>query len=94
MLDREINISPVLFKVLSSLLSTGKIEHEENLLDLSPVQTITISKGKVTLDPPAKVSAKIAGIRILTTISEITKSGSGINININNSPIDLELKPK
>lgn len=81
-----------IYDALTALLKDGKVEKDGKLIDFSPVQTITISNGKVTLNPPARISAKIGMLRINTTISEIRKTGTGIKVDINNSPLDVELR--
>lgn len=85
-------IPPEVYDALSALLKDGKIEKDGKLIDFSPVQTITIREGKIILNPPARISAKIGMLRVNTTISEIRKTGTGIKVDINNSPIDVELR--
>lgn len=88
------NIDPDLFKALLSLIRTGKVEKNGKLLDLSPVQTIQIAEGKVTFNPPLKVSGKFGPIRINTTVTEVSaKALDSILVDIDSSPINVEIKP-
>lgn len=94
MFDKVINVTPELFANLESCISSGVWNFGSGKLDLSPVQTIRLFKGKITFDPPAKVSAVIGDIRINTTITEIVRGSGRIKVDINNSPINLEIRPK
>jgi len=94
MIDVPIRIPKLVHDMLQSLLRTGKIEYEGKIIDLSPVQTITIKDKVLTFSPPAKVQATIMGVNIKTTLSSITAKDSGVHIEIDNSPVDLELKPQ
>ena len=85
-------IPPETYDLIAGLLNNGKIEKGGKLIDFSPVQTITISNGKISFHPPAKISAKLGMLRINTTITEIRKTGTGIKVDIDNSPIDVELR--
>ncbi len=96
-MDRSINIDENVFALLADLLATGKAEKDGKSIDLSPVQTITISANKLILDPPAKVSAKVGPIRLKTTLSSIVLHDAKekrIELQLDRSPIDIELKPK
>jgi len=89
-----IRVPKLVYDMLQSLLRTGKIEYEGKSIDFSSVQTITIKDKVLTFSPPAKVQATIMGVNIKTTLSSITAKDSGVHIEIDNSPVDLELKPQ
>lgn len=93
MIDKELKISPQLYQILSALLESGKAVDDFFELDLSTVQTITIKSGKLRFNPPADLKIKYMGISLNTTISEITNKRKGIEVNIDNSPIDLKVVP-
>lgn len=95
MLDYIWKIDPDLYRMLESLLKTGKVERNGKLLDLSPVQTITIQDGLVKFDPPLRVAGKFGSIRVNTTITEVrAKADSSIFVDIDSSPINLEIHPQ
>ena len=94
MLDHVEKIDPDLYRMIESLLKTGKIEKDGKLIDFSAVQTISIRGGKATFNPPLKVSGKFGPIRINTTITEITaKADSSIFVDIDSSPLNVEIRP-
>jgi len=93
MIDKELEISPQLYRQLSNLLESGKVVDDFFELDLSEIQTISIKAGKLQFNPPVKVKIKYMGISLNTTISEITNKRKGIEVNIDNSPIDLKVVP-
>ena len=94
MLYIPFKISMEQYESLESLLNTGKFEHEKFSLDLSPVQNISLSGGVMELSPPAKLEATAGPVNIKTTITEIKiKKRGGILINIDNSPVDVEISP-
>lgn len=93
MINAPIKIPKLVHDLLQSLLRTGKIEYEGKSVDFSPVQTITIKDKVLTFNPPPKVQVTVMGINIKTTISSITAKDSGIHVEVDNSPVDLELKP-
>ena len=95
-MDYGIKIDADTFKLLAALLSTGKAEKDGKSIDFSPVQTITLKNNKLLLDPPAKVSAKFGPLRFRTTLSAVTLNESGeqsIEIELDKSPVDIEIKP-
>lgn len=93
MIDKELKIPPQLYRQLSDLLESGKVVDDFFELDLSHVQTITVKGGKLIFSPPVAVKIKYMGISLNTTISEITNKRKGIEVNIDNSPIDLKVVP-
>ena len=95
-MDYGIKIDRNTFKLLADLLSTGKAEVDGKSIDFSPVQTMTLKDNQLVLDPPAEVSAKFGLIRLRTTLSAVTlKEGDEqrIEIELDKSPVDIELKP-
>ena len=94
MIDVPIRIPKQVYDMLQELLRTGKVDYEGKVIDFSPVQTITIKDKVLTFSPPAKVQATVMGINIKTTLSSITAKSDGVHIEIDNSPVDLELKPQ
>lgn len=93
MINAPIKIPKLVYELLQSLLNTGKIEYEGKIIDFSPVQTITIKDKVLTFDPPPKVQVSVLGINIKTTVSSLTARATGVHVEIDNSPVDLELKP-
>jgi hypothetical protein len=89
-----IKMEPALYEMLRGLLTDGIITQDGKTLDVSPVQDITIRDGVMRFNPPAKIVADYGVIKIQTTVSSLTVRTNGIRIEIDNSPIDLELKPK
>lgn len=94
MMNQRIDISPTIYRLIESLLKTGKIEKDGKLVDFGSVQTITIENGLMKLNPPLKISGKFGPVRINTTVTEISSNSNGsIVVDINNSPINLEIRP-
>lgn len=92
-----IEIDPDVFAIISTLLDTGKYEKDGKSIDFSPVQNIRIADGKMEFDPPAKISAKFGFIKVNTTLSSLALNEAGqqkIRIEVDNSPVDLELRPE
>jgi len=89
-----IKMEPTLYELLRGLLLNGIVTQDGKTLDVSPVQEITIRDGVMTFNPPAKIIADCGLVKIQTTVSTLTAKSSGIRIEVDNSPIDLELKPK
>ena len=92
-----VEINPDVFAIISRLLATGKYEKDGKSIDLSPVQTIRIDDGVLVFNPPAKISAKFGPFKINTTLSSLTLNEAGeqtIRIEVDNSHIDLELRPE
>lgn len=93
-MNYPVAIDPKAYEMLRSLLSKGIVEQEGKTLDFSPVQQITIRNGVMTLNPPAKVIAEYGPIKLRTTISSLTVQANGIHVEVDNSPVDLELRPQ
>jgi len=91
-----VEINADVFAVISTLLATGKYEKDGKSIDLSPVQDIRITNGVMVFNPPAKISANFGPFKIKTTLSSLTLNEAGeqkIRIEVDNSPVDLELRP-
>ena len=93
MLKIPIDIPPEIYELIKTFLETGVVEKDGKIVDFSPVQTVTIAEGGVTFDPPAKVAAKVGPVNIKTTITTIRVKKGGIKIDIDNSPVDVEVRP-
>lgn len=94
MMDYKVDIPKKYFDMAKDLLEKGKIDYNGNIIDFSGVSDIKITGGELIFDPPVKISAKIGPVRLKTTITKIESKGSGIQIGIDNSPVDLELRPE
>jgi hypothetical protein len=92
-LNKKIEVSPELYDQLKTFLERGIVQQDGSTIDFSPVQTITISRGKATFSPPASFKTQLGPIRVETTISSASVKANGIKIEIDNSPIDIEVKP-
>ncbi len=94
MINHPVRIEESVYDMLRDILTHGRVERDGKLLDFSMVQTIQIQGGKIEFNPPARVEAKIGPITVKTTISALKLKRNGIKVEIDNSPIDLELLPK
>ena len=92
-MNYPIEIPPAVYEALCTLLQHGTVDRNGNTVDFSPVQQITISNGTATFSPPAKLTAKFGFINIRTTISSVAVKGAGIKLEVDNSPIDIEVRP-
>jgi hypothetical protein len=91
--DYPVVIPASVYGLLESLLNTGKISQSGVELDFSPVQEIKISNGTARLNPPARVSLGYGGVAIRTTVSALVAQAGGVKIEIDNSPINVEVRP-
>lgn len=89
-----IAMDPQTYELLRSLLSRGVVELDGKTLDFTAVQQITITNGEMTFSPPARITADMGPITLRTTISSLTVRSGGIRVEIDNSPLDLELRPR
>ena len=92
--DYPVPVPASVYRLLDSLLKTGTLEQSGVLLDFSGVQTITIANGKMSFNPPPKVATTVAGVSIRTTVSSLTAGTDGIKVEIDNSPINVEIQPQ
>lgn len=88
-----IDIPAETYELIQNFLETGVIRKEGNVVDFSPVQEVRISDGKVTFNPPANVSINVGPISVKTTLTTLRVKPGGIKVNIDNSPIDVEVRP-
>jgi len=91
-IDKRIEVDESILNVIHSLLDHGKVTQDNAVLDLSPVQTVTVSDNKLTFNPPAKVMWRF----LSTTITNITASrdDNSIFIDVDHSPVDIKLIKK
>jgi len=91
-IDKHIKVEESILNVIHSLLDHGKVAQDNAVLDLSPVQTVTISDNKLTFNPPAKVVWRF----LSTTITNITanRNDKSIFIDVDHSPVDIKLIKK
>lgn len=92
-MNYPVKVDSAFYSMLQSLLSSGIVEYDGKKIDFSPVQNISIANGVAKFSPPAKVTLKYGLIWVKTTLSAMTVQPGGIKIEIDNSPIDMELKP-
>lgn len=91
-----VKLNADVFAIISTLLATGKYAKDGKSVDLSPVQSINIDKGVMSFNPPAKISASFGPFKINTTLSSLTLNAADnqkIRVEVDNSPVDLELRP-
>jgi hypothetical protein len=94
--DATVRLPPEHFAMVERLLLSGLVLRDNWILDLSPVQSVTIDNGRMIFTPPANVKYDGPGrFDIGTTITEVTaRPADGlIFIDIDMSPIDLLVKP-
>lgn len=96
MLDIPFKITQEQYEALESLLTKGTFDHESFSVDFSEVQTMELTGGALVFNPPAKLQAQAGPLNIKTTITEVKvkKRGVGIIINVDNSPVDVEISPQ
>jgi hypothetical protein len=94
MMKYPISIDPQVYEMLRNLLTKGLVTQDGKSVDFSKVQRIDISNGSMKFNPPATIAADFGPIKLRTTVSSLTVRDSGVRIEIDNSPLDLELRPK
>jgi len=92
-MNYPVNIPANVYNLLQSLLNSGVIEQDGKKIDFSPVQNITIRNGVMTFSPPPKVSATVGPVALRTTVSSLTAQAGGIKIEVDNSPVNVEIRP-
>jgi|688.fasta_scaffold29179_10 hypothetical protein len=92
-LNKQIEVDSELYAQLRRLLEQGIVHYDGSTVDFSTVQTITITQGKATFRPPIGFQTRVGPINVKTTISSASVKDGGIRIEIDNSPIDIEVKP-
>lgn len=94
MLNYPLEIPSKVYDLLLQLLTTGTVSVEGKSVDFSKLQKITIADGVLEFEPAVKVSLKLGPIAIKTTLSSIKATDGGLKIEIDNSPVDILLKPE
>ena len=92
-MNYPVKVDVAYYQMLQSLLSKGIVEYDGKTIDFSPVQHISIANGTAKFSPPAKITLKYGLVQLKTTLSAMTVQPGGIKIEIDNSPIDMELQP-
>lgn len=82
-------------EVVTGVLTDGLVEGDGWSLDLSRVQTMTVSDGVLHLDPPARVR-RGGLVKLGTTVSEIRAEPDRgrILIDLDLSPVDIDVRPE
>lgn len=93
MLDIPVKIDPQLYAFLRDLLTNGKASHDGISVDMTAAQKITFNGDKLLFNPPIVISIKKGIFRVVTTVTSIQNTKSGIHINVDNSPVDIEVRP-
>lgn len=91
-MNKRVSVPPEAYELLRGFLQKGIIKYDGKSIDFSPVQDVQISNGVITFNPPAKVTLPLGVLTIRTTVSRLTLRSSGIKVEIDNSPIDLEIQ--
>lgn len=92
---RSLEINSQLYANLRDLLSTGCVTVGDLTVDFSELQQIRLNAHKAVFNPPIKVQYKgPLGVRLTTTITQVTLRPNAIRIEVDNSPIDMELLPR
>lgn len=93
MINRQVAIPEKIYLAILSLLSTGQVQHDDVHIDFSAVQNISISNGVASFTPSPKIVLKIGFVTLQTTLSSVSVKNDGILVEVDNSPINIELKP-
>lgn len=92
---RSLEINSQLYAGLRALLSTGCVTIGDLTVDFSTLQQLRLNANRASFNPPVRVEYKgPLGIRVATTITHITLRPHAIRIEVDNSPIDMELLPQ
>lgn len=94
MFNYPIEIPEKLHEAITKLLETGCVNFDGKSVDFSRLQKVTIVGGILRFEPPVKIKLKAGPIAVQTTISSIKNVGNGLKIEIDNSPVDVILKPE
>ena len=93
-MNYPVKIDSAFYSMLQSLLNEGVVEYDGKKIDFSPVQNISIKNGVAKFSPPAKITINYGPVQIKTTLSAMTARVGGIKIEVDNSFIDMELRPQ
>ena len=91
-LDKSLEIDSEIHESIVSLLNTGLFQDGDATVDLSGVQTVKVSNGVLRFDPPVQV--KWRWISSTITEARTNQADGSIVIDIDNSPINLRIRPK
>lgn len=94
MFNYPVEIPEKLHEILTQLLETGCIDFDGKSVDFSRLQKMTIVGGVLRFDPPLQIKLKVGPMTIQTTISSVKNVGKGLKVEIDNSPVDVLLKPE
>jgi hypothetical protein len=94
MFNYPIEIPEKLHEAVTKLLETGCVNFDGKSVDFSRLQKITIIGGIMKFEPPVKIKLKVGPMSVQTTISTIKNIGNGLKVEIDNSPVDVLLKPE
>jgi hypothetical protein len=90
--DRKLEIDPEDYRHLETFLASGSYADGDIKIDASAVQTVEVKDGAVVFNPPIKVRWKFVSSSVDTM--SIYKAGQSILVDINHSPIDLQIVPE
>lgn len=93
MLDIPVKIDPQLYAFLRDLLNNGKASHNGIDVDMTDTQKMTLDSDKLVFNPPIKIRVKRGIFRVATTVTSVQNTRSGIHVNVDNSPVDIEVRP-
>lgn len=90
-LDKSLEIDSEIHESIVNILDTGLLKDGDATVDFSGLQTMEVSNGRLRFNPPVKVKWKW----ISSTITEARtdQDDGSIFIDINNSPINLRIRP-
>jgi hypothetical protein len=94
MLDVPVKIPKETYDLIVQLLKTGRVDFENKYVDISGLQQLTVQQGVLQFHPPIKVGVKVGPITIKTTIPFVKVRGSSLEVEIENSPIDIKILPE
>jgi hypothetical protein len=91
-LDKSLEIDSEIHDSIVSLLDTGLFRDGDATVDLSGVQAVAVSNGVLRFNPPVQVRWKW----ISSTITEVrtNQADGSIFVNIDNSPVNVRIRPK
>lgn len=93
MMDIPVKIDPQLYAFFRDLLTNGKASHNGIDVDMTDTQKMTFSGDRLLFNPPIKIKVKRGIFRVATTVTSVQNTRSGIHINVDNSPVDIEVRP-
>jgi len=90
MFDKEFELKGEVHDALFGLLEDGLFERNGLTIDASGVQSVSVSDGKASFDPPIKVDWKF----LSTTVTDVTAEigDNTIFIDVDRSPVDVRIR--